>query len=109
MNIFPLAPPVISPQLVDQIQNEGESASFICRVAGRPVSNIIWRFNSTLLDNEVGAKYTILRTLVSTTTISSTLTIMSVESSDVDTYTCYAANAISTVTSSGVLTVNGEI
>ena len=48
-------------------------------------------------------------TTVNTTTISSTLTIMSVESSDVGTYTCNATNVVSTDTSSGVLTVNGEL
>ena len=43
------------------------------------------------------------------TTISNTLTIMSVESSDVGTYTCNATNVVSSDTSSGVLTVNGEL
>ena len=46
---------------------------------------------------------------VNTITINSTLTIMSVESSDVCTYTCNATNVVASDTSSGVLTVNGEL
>ena len=34
---------------------------------------------------------------------------MSVESSDVGTYTCNATNVVSSDTSSGVLTVNGKL
>ena len=45
---------------------------------------------------------------LNTTTNSSTLTIMNVQSSDVGTYTCNATNVLSSDTSSGVLTVNGE-
>ena len=52
-------------------------------------------------------KYTIEMMSSNTTTIHNTLTIISVESSDVGTYTCNATNVISTDTSSGVLTVNG--
>ena len=105
--LFPLVSPTISPQVIDQIQNEGESASFTCQVAGGLVSIISWYFNSALLAN--GAKYAISETSVNSITISSTLTIMSVESSDVGTYTCNATNVVSTDTSSGVLTVNGEL
>ena len=92
---------------MDQIQNKGQSAFFTCQVTGRPVPIISWYFKSTLLVN--GAKYTISETSVNTTTLSSTLTIMSVESSDVGTYTCNATNVVSSDTSSGVLTVNGEL
>ena len=45
---------------------------------------------------------------VNTITINS-ITIMNVESSDVGTYTCNATNVVSSDTSSGVLTVNGEL
>ena len=53
-------------------------------------------------------KYTISMMSLNITTNSSTLTIMNVQSSDVGTYTCNATNVVSTDTSSGVLTVNGE-
>ena len=90
---------------MNESQNEGGQASFTCQATGEPVPSISWYFN-TLLAN--GTKYTISET-INTTTIRSTLTIMSVESSDVGTYTCNATNVLSTDTSSGVLTVNGEL
>ena len=107
LNLSPLVTPTISLEVMDQVQDEGDTASFACQATGEPVPTISWYFNSALLAN--GAKYTISETPVNTTTISSTLTIMSVESSDVDTYTCNATNVVSSDTSSGVLTVNGEL
>ena len=92
--------------MVDTAQNEGVSASFTCQATGGPTPTISWYFNNTLLTDEV--KYTISEAS-SSTIISSTLTIMSVESSDVGTYTCNATNVVSNDTSSGVLTVNGEL
>ena len=107
IHLFLSVSPIISPQVVDQTRNEGQSASFTCQATGQPVPTISWYFNGILLGN--GAKYTISETSVNTTTISSTLTIMSAQSSDVGTYTCNATNVVSTDTSSGVLTVNGEL
>ena len=93
--------------MLDQTQNEGGTASFTCQATGEPVPTIGWYFNNSLLAN--GATHTISETSVNTTTINSTLTIMNVESSDVGTYTCNATNVVSSDTSSGVLTVNGEL
>ena len=92
---------------MDQIQDEGGTASFTCQATGEPVPTISWYFNGTLLTD--GTTHTISETSVNTTTINSTLTIMSVQSSDVGTYTCNATNVVSSDTSSGVLTVNGEL
>ena len=107
LKTFLLVTSAISPQVLDQLQDEGESVSFSCQATGEPVPTISWYFNNTVLAN--GAKYSISATSVNTTTISSTLTIMSVDSSDVGTYTCNATNVLSNDTSSGVLTVNGEL
>ena len=96
----------ISIEVMDQTQDEGNNASFTCQATGGPVPTISWYFNGTLLAD--GATHTISETSVNITTINSTLTIMSVESSDVGTYTCNATNVVSSDTSSGVLTVNGE-
>ena len=103
---FSIVTPTISPEVMDQTQDEGDTASFTCQATGEPVPTISWYFNDTLLAN--GTDYTISETSVNTTTISSTLTIMSVDSSDVGTYTCNATNVVSSNASSGVLTVNGE-
>ena len=105
--IFCLVTPTITLEVMDQVQDEGGTASFTCQATSEPVPTISWYFNSTLLVN--GTRHTISETSVNTTTISSTLTIMSVESSDVGTYACNATNVVSSDTSSGVLTVNGEL
>ena len=91
---------------MDEIEVEGDTASFTCQATGEPVPTISWYFNGTLLAN--GATHTISETSINTTTINSILTIMSVQSSDAGTYTCNATNVVSSDTSSGVLTVNGE-
>ena len=99
----------ISPEVMDETQDEGDTASFTCQATGGPVPTISWYFNGTLVDEANIMKYTISETSVNTTTINSILTIMSVESSDVGTYTCNATNVVSSDTSSGVLTVNGYL
>ena len=91
---------------MDQTSNEGDTVSFTCQAAGEPVPTISWYYNNTPLVN--GTEYMITEMSLNTTTISNTLTIMSVQSSDVGTYTCNATNVVSSDTSSGVLTVNGE-
>ena len=105
---FALVIPAISPEVMDQTQKEGETASFTCQATGEPVPTISWYFNDAPVDETNTMKYTILMMLLNTTTISSTLTIMNIQSSDVGTYTCNATNVVSSDTSSGVLTVNGE-
>ena len=92
---------------MDQEQNEGDAASFTCQATGGPVPTISWYYNGALLVN--GTEYMITEMSLNITTINNTLTIMSVESSDVGTYTCNATNVVSSDTSSGVLTVNGEL
>ena len=102
-----LVAPMINSEVMDETQNEGDTASFSCQATGEPVPTISWYFNGNLLVN--GTEYIISIMSLNTTTISSTLTIMNVQSSDVGTYTCNATNVISSDTSSAVLTVNGEL
>ena len=105
--LFPLVTPTISPEVSDQTQNEGGTVSFTCQATGEPAPTISWYFNNDWLVN--GTTHTISETSANTTTINNTLTIMNVESSDVGTYTCNATNVVSSDTSSGILTVNGEL
>jgi len=93
---------------MDQTQNEVDTATFTCQATGEPVPTISWYFNDVPVDVTNTSKYTVSVTSLNVTTNSSTLTIMSVQSSDVGTYTCNATNVVSIDTSSGVLTVNGE-
>ena len=108
-NLFHLDPPIINPEVMNQTQDEEQSVSFTCQATGIPVPTIRWYFNGTPVNVINTMKYTISEMSVNTTGNNVTLTIMSVESSDVGTYTCNATNVLSTDTSSGVLTVNGEL
>ena len=101
--------PSINVEVMDETQDEGESASFTCQATGQPVPTIRWYFNEAQVDVAITMKYTVSENTVNTNSINSTLTIMDVESSDVGTYTCNATNVVSSTTSSGVLTVNGEL
>ena len=105
--MFPVVAPTISPEVLDQIQDVGGTASFTCQATGEPVPIISWYFRGDLFVN--GGRLTISETEVNTTTINSRIIISNAESSDVGTYTCNATNVISSVTSFGVLTINGEI
>ena len=89
-------------------ENKGDTTSFTCQATGEPVPTISWYFNGVPVDETNTMKYTISVMSLNTTTISNTLTIKSVDTSDMGTYTCNATNVVSTDSSSGVLTVNGK-
>ena len=101
--------PAINPEVMHETQNERDTASFTCQATGEPVPTISWYFNGTPVNEGNTMNYTITMMSLNITTNSSTLTILSVQSSDVGTYTCNATNVVSSDTSSGVLTVNGKL
>ena len=94
---------------MDVTQTEGDIASFTCQADGDPLPTISWYFNDAPLDESNTVKYMIIERQTSTPINTDILNIMSVQSSDVGTYTCNATNILSSDTSSGVLTVNGEL
>ena len=95
---------------MNQITNGGNNVSFTCQATGEPVPTISWYFDDNPVDDILNTiKYTISMMSLNTTTTNNMLIIMSIQSSDVGTYTCNATNVVSTDTSSGVLTVNGEL
>ena len=100
---YTLVTTTINLEVMDDTLNEGDTATFTCQATGRPIPIISWYFNGALLMNG-NISFTSLND-----TINNTLTIMNVQLSDVGTYTCNATNVVSSVTSSGVLTVNGEL
>ena len=108
-NTLSLVVPDINTEVMDQALIKGDKTSFTCQATSEPVSIIRWYFNGIIFDEANTMKYTISIMSLNTTTISSTLTIMNVQSSDVGTYTCNATNIVSSDTISGVLTVNGEL
>ena len=107
-NLF-LVAALVYPELMDVMQNEGDTTSFTCQAIGIPIPSIGWYYNGVSVNETNIMKYTISVVLLNTTTICSTLTIMNIQSSDVGTYTCNATNVVSSDTSSAVLTVNGEL
>ena len=105
-SIVYLVAPSIDPELMNQLHNEGDTASFVCQAGGEPLPTISWYFNSVQLNQINTSKYMFAHRQFEIS-VMNTLTIMSVHSSDVGTYTCNATNVVSTDNSSGVLTING--
>ena len=102
-----LVTPNITSEVLDQTIIEEDTVSFTCQATGEPLPNISWFFNGVHVNNETNMdKYYISQSSINIT-ITTTLTIMSVDSSDAGTYTCNATNVVSTDISSGILTVNG--
>ena len=95
-------------ELMDQAANEGDTASFTCQADGEPLPTISWYFNGDPLNESNTAKYMITKRQIPNYS-TDTLAILSVESSDVGTYTCNATNVISSDTSYGILTINGKL
>ena len=95
-------------ELMNETQNESGIASFTCQTDGEPLPTISWYFNGAPLDESNTAKYMITDRSIQNA-ISDILNIRNVESSDAGTYTCNATNVVSSDTSSGILTVNGEL
>ena len=100
-------PVVVTSKIIDQTHTKGDVVTFTCQATSEPISKISlqWHFNGAPLNES--NKYHTSTQLLNYTTITNTLTIMSVESSDVGTYTCYATNGSSTDMSSAVLSVKG--
>ena len=96
--------PTLLQQVMDQTQIETDTAFFTCQTTGEPAPTISWYFNDVPVDVTNTVKYDVLSTFPG----QSSLRINNVQSSDVGTYTCNATNVVSSDTSSGVLTVNGE-
>ena len=104
--IYSVAPNITS-QLTNQTENESAIASYTCQADGEPLPTISWYFNGDPLGPTNSIKYMFTdRPLV--TSVMSVLNIRNLESSDAGTYTCNATNVVSSDTSSGILTVNGE-
>ena len=108
MYFYAIVAPTVNLELMNQTQTVGENTSFTCQATGEPVPTINWYFNGVPVDETNTMKYTTSMMSLNTTTIINTLTIMSVESSDVGIYTCNATNVVSGYTSSGILSINGK-
>jgi len=93
--------------VTDQTHTEGDIVIFTCKATGDPIPNISWYFNDVPVNKS--NKYQILTETLNYTTSESALTVKSLESTDVGTYTCYATNGVSADMSSGILSVTGKL
>ena len=100
-------PPTITSQFMNQAENESAIASYTCQADGEPLPTISWYFNGDPLGPANSTKYMFTDRPLAVA-VMSILTIRDLEASDAGTYTCDVTNVVSSDTSSGVLTVNGE-
>ena len=91
--------------MIDQVRTARDEVTFTCQATSEPISIIHWCFNDIPVNES--EKYEIATELLNYKSKISELTVKSVESSDVGTYTCYATNGRSVDKSSRVLSVNG--
>ena len=80
--------------------------TFTCQATGQPIPTITWQFNDTKLTFP-HPEYKINSTLLNSTTISGSLTVQQITSSEVTLYMCIASNQVGVVNSTGILTNNG--
>ena len=94
---------------------EGEDATFVCRVTGRPRPSIVWFYLETLLDNimppmtlppplnETDGHYRVTREEFGERVLESTFTVFHTLPSDTGFYVCFAENVVA----GGMIMVNG--
>ena len=83
---------------------EGENATFMCRVTGRPRPSIVWFYLESIPNilpmtmppslNETGGNYIATRQGLAVRELESTLTVVSTLPSDTGIYVCFAENAV---------------
>jgi len=92
--------------VINQTIDEGDTALVTCLTTGKLIPTVSWFFNGVPVEKASTTKYMISEMLLNPIIKNSTLTIMNLTVSDAGIYTCYAANQLSSDSSSGVLTVN---
>ena len=105
-SFFFLDPPTVQVQQSSYSVNTGNTVTLVCTVSSSlPITNVYWQRNIggsiTTITNTNTNKYS------GSTTTTPSLTIFSVQQSDVGTYTCYGSNSVGTDQSSTTLSVTG--
>jgi hypothetical protein len=106
--LFFLDPPTVQVQQSSYSVNTGNTVTLVCTVTSNlPITNVYWQRNNggsgTTITTTNTNKYS------GSTTTTPSLTIFSVQQSDVGTYTCYGSNSVGTDQSSTTLSVTGGI
>ena len=100
----------ITNQVINMLENETNPVTFSCQAFGQPGLIINWHFDGVMINISNTEKYSVnisSSTNETGTSVTSLLTVMNTQSSDVGTYTCFTENLIGSDQSSGILTVNG--
>ena len=105
-SFFLLDPPTVQVQQSSYSVNTGNTVTLVCTVSSSlPITNVYWQRNiggsGTTITTTNTNKYS------GSTTTTPSLTIFSVQQSDVGTYTCYGSNNVGTDQSSTTLSVTG--
>jgi hypothetical protein len=107
--IFFLDPPTVQVQQSSYSVTTGNTVTLVCTVTSNlPVTNVYWQRNiggsvTTITVSTNPNKYS------GSTTTTPSITIFSVQQSDVGTYTCYGSNSVGTDQSSTTLSVTGSM
>ena len=106
--LFFLDPPTVQVQQSSYSVNTGNTVTLVCTVSSSlPITNVYWQRNiggsGTTITTTNTNKYS------GSTTTTPSLTIFSVQQSDVGTYTCYGSNSVGTDQSSTTLSVTGSM
>ena len=106
-NLFNLVQGEILGEVTDVLENETDPVTFSCEATGEPVPVISWYLNDVMINVSDISKHNVSDRL-NGIVITSYLTIVNAQSSDVGTYSCHAENFIGIDRSSGTLTINGN-
>ena len=101
--------PSIENSIDNEIRDQTENVTFLCRAVGEPAPNISWYFNGVMINvSDSTSKYMIMSRSLNITTTENTLTVYNLTSPDAGTYTCNALNFIGSAKASGISTVTSK-
>ena len=100
--------PSIENTINDEIRNQSDSVTFVCRTVGEPRPTIMWSFNNSVSVQQKSGKYMIMSRSLNITTTENTLTVYDITSADAGMFTCESINSVGRTSKSGILTVTSK-
>ena len=96
-------PPELVTPLVNATLPQGDSHMFVCAAVADPFPRFTFRFNGERIASN-SSKHTLV-----TNSTRGTLTVLNLQGSDEGTYSCSVSNRYGSVSTAGVLTVQGVL
>jgi len=104
-----LDPPTVQVQQSSYSVTTGNTVTLVCTVTSNlPITNVYWQRNIGGSITNIATTNTNTNKYSGGTTTAPSLTIFSVQQSDVGTYSCYGSNSVGTDQSSTTLSVTGS-